>query len=219
MSKHPLKTVAVFGGSGKTGQELLKLASAQSIATRALIRKTSNFESANKQLSLIKVSLQNPIDVERTLKGCDAVACVFGPRPPYTNIFCARATKIIIDEMQAQQIDRLICLTGAMIGDYNLNRNWSFQIMAKLFHDFSKENANDRAQQEQLVKASGLDWTLVKPPKLTNQQGNGLYTVGSQLTMNLRSSLARADLAAFMLTELITPLYNHKAVFIRNASK
>src|SRR3989344_3082577 len=100
-----IKTIAVFGASGQTGQAVIK-------------------EAQAKKIKIIPVNRLGTLTVH-----ADAVGIVFGPRPPFTDIFCAETTKNIIKTMKRLKINRLICQTGAMIGDYRQNRSFWFQLM------------------------------------------------------------------------------------------
>jgi putative NADH-flavin reductase len=208
-------TIAVFGGSGATGRQIIEQAVGRGLRVRTLVRETSAFEPPSGAVEVITGSLENPKDVERTLCGCDAVCCAFGPRPPFTDIFCARATSIIVAAMQKCEVSRIICQTGAMIGDYRQNRTTPFQSMAWLFNSLKPRLAEDREGQERVIRASGLRWTIVKPPRLTNQSTRGVYTAGPKVKVGLLSAVSRADLATFIIRELLSPAHVREIVFIR----
>jgi putative NADH-flavin reductase len=215
MAALPVRSLAVFGGSGATGRQIIERAVAKGLRVRTLVRDAGMFESASEAVEVVAGSLLDSGDVERTLRGCDAVCCAFGPRPPFTDFFCARATRVIIDAMRRFDVNRIVCQTGAMVGDYRQNRTRPFQSMVWLFDRFNRTLAEDRAGQERIIKESGLRWTIIKPPKLTNQSATGIYIAGSQVKVGLLSAISRADLAMFIVNELVAPEHIRKAVFVR----
>lgn len=60
----------------------------------------------------------------------------------------------------------------------------------------------DKERQEALIRQSDLDWTIVRPSRLTNSPATGSYRIAPQLHYSSRSSVSRADLAAFLLGQL-----------------
>lgn len=167
-------------------------------------------------LEVITGSLTCSSDVGLALEGSETVFCLFGPRPPYTDIFCEAATRTIIAAMKQHHIGRLICQTGGMIGSYRQNRTVFFQMLVALFNHRLWAMACDRAGQEQAVIGSGLTWTLVKPPRLVNAAATGHILVGPEVKLGLLSRLSREDLCTFLLDTALTGRHRHSAVFIRN---
>lgn len=209
-------TVAIFGGSGATGKVLIYHALIRGIKVRALVRNASSMNIKSGLIEVIEGSLSNADHVDFCLKGCDAAICVFGHRPPYTDIFCEAATRTIVESMQKLGIKRLVCQTGGMIGDYPANRTLPFRLIVAMLNWRLPLAASDRTGQENAVKRSELDWTIVKPSKLTNGKAKGRWLVGPDVLVSLLSSIARDDLADFLLQEAFNPQFAEKAVFIRS---
>lgn len=140
---------------------------------------------------------------------------MFGPRPPYNDIFCAEATRIIIAAMRKCGVDRLVCQTGAMIGTYPRNRTGPFRLMTGIFNRRAPALAVDRAEQERLVMESGLRWTIVKPPRLMITAATGDCEAGPGVRVGLLSSVSRGDVADFIVKEILSHAHVGEAVFIR----
>jgi putative NADH-flavin reductase len=209
-------TVAIFGASGATGNALVHHALIKGIKVRALVRNAASMNIKSGLLEVIEGTPLNPDHVDLCLKGCDAVICVFGPRPPYDDIFCEAATRIIVESMQKLGIRRLVCQTGAMIGEYPANRTLPFRLMVAMFNRRLPHAASDRAGQENAVRQSGLDWTIIKPSRLTNGIATGEWLAGPDVQVSLLSSIAREDLADFLIKETWNPLFVGKAVFVHS---
>jgi uncharacterized protein YbjT (DUF2867 family) len=77
---------------------------------------------------------------------------------------------------------------------------------------------DDKTRQEEIVRASGLDWTLVRPTILTNGAGKGIGRVRAFVALNGThvgaSTIRRADVAAFCLRELADRRFRHTAPVI-----
>lgn len=115
--------------------------------------------------------------------------------------------------MKRHGIRRLICQTGAMIGEYRSNRSTAFQWMVQAYEWRLSELAADRREQEEVIQSSGLDWTIVKPPNLTNKARTGRIKVGTDLRVGLLSKISRSDLADFIVGEIEQPQFIQKIVF------
>ena len=71
----------------------------------------------------------------------------------------------------------------------------------------------DKERQEQMIRASTLDWTIVQPGALTNGPRTGKYRVGPDATKGrVFPKISRADVADFMLREVTNPAHVREAV-------
>lgn len=208
-------TIAIFGGSGSTGLLLIDQALRSNYRIRALIRPGSTAGDLGDSVQITRGSLEVAFDVDHVLRGSTAVCCLFGPRPPYTDIFCAAATETILDGMRRERIGRIVCQTGAMIGDYPANRTAPFRLMCRGVRKRHLRMMLDRDRQESLITESGLSWTLVKPPRLTNRARSPHLSASPTLRVGVLSKVSRADVAAFILDEIQTPRHVEEAVFLR----
>lgn len=206
--------LTVFGATGRTGRRIVEQALARGHHVVALCRKAGALGIEHPHLETFEGQLTDPRAVERALAGSDAAVITFGPRPPDCEVFCAPATAAILDAMRRQGVRRIICLTGAMIGE-GVRRSWVFGQLTRFYRRRMPEPAKDRAEQERLVKASGLEWTLVKPPRLTENPGTGRYTWGPEVRVGLLSRISRADVARFILDELESSRNVGRAVVVR----
>jgi len=194
-----MKTITLFGARGRTGVEVVAAARARGITVHPFdTRKPSDAQ------------------LREAVRNVDGVVIVFGPRPPYTDIFCAQRTADIVRAMVAEGVRRVICQTGAMIGDYRKNRSWFFEYLGQCYRTSHPEPYADRVGQEEAVQRSALEWTIVKPPRLTASRRDGAVTAGPDIKAGLLSSVSRRRLAAFIVGELVEPHHIHQAVFVKN---
>jgi len=208
-----LVKVALFGASGKTGQAFARAASAQGLVIRASLRNAaSDFLPPN--VEILRGDLGDADHVRDTIAGTTMVCCVLGPRPPHTEVFCARTTELILDAMHRAGVRRLICQTGAMIGADAANWTPPVRLMVRMFRRHRPAVAADRMRQEKIVRESDLEWTLVKPPRLTDGPARGYLVAGVDLRIGLLSKIGRADLASFLVGECIAPRYVNQAVYV-----
>ena len=205
--------LAVFGASGRTGQEVLRLAVSREWSVRTLVRASSPWRDQS-GVAVLRGALDSPSDILETLTGTDATCCVFGPRSPRAEPFCARATGQIIAAMHASGLRRLVCLTGAMVGELSRNVSLAMRTMAAVYRRQYPALAGDASEQERAVIDSGLDWTVVKPPRLTTGPLTHRIRADQALRVGLLSHISRSDLAAFILDEIAVPHHLQGRVYI-----
>lgn len=195
----PPLTLSLFGASGATGQALLTQALRHGHFVRAHCRASSAW-TPPQGVAMVRGGFDDSAALGALVRDSDAVFVLLGARPPHRDVFCAPATRAIIEAMTTEHVPRLLCLTGAMIAPDAHHLTWPAQAMATLFGRSRPQVAADRASQEALVRESGLRWTIFKPPRLTNGLPIGPLRADATLRVGLRSFVSRAQLAACMLT-------------------
>jgi uncharacterized protein YbjT (DUF2867 family) len=103
--------------------------------------------------------------------------------------------------MRASGARRLVVVTAFGVG---ATRELPSAMTKLFFRLLLKEHMADKEQQELLVKASGLDWTLVQPVALTDRPATGAW-LASDTGQVRRPELTRSDLASFLVRELLEP--------------
>jgi uncharacterized protein YbjT (DUF2867 family) len=101
-----------------------------------------------------------------------------------------------------------------MIGEYP-HLSWFMRSMRSSYQKQQPALARDRTDQEQRVEASGLDWTLVKPPRLSDGKAGGRIRFGENLKVGAFSSISRADLSRFILDQVDSREYVSKKVVVQ----
>lgn len=208
-------TLAIFGISGQTGRAVAKAAVARSWTVRGFARPDGHTEGLEQPaVTIVGGEFAQPARVDEVIDGASAVCCVIGPRPPYTDVFCAEATAAILASMRRTGATRIVCQTGAMIG--TAERTLPFEGLSRLMARRQPAMARDRVDQERLVMASGLAWTLVKPPRLTRACLARPVHADPALRMGLLSRIDRASLALFILDAIERERFIGERVFVRN---
>jgi nucleoside-diphosphate-sugar epimerase len=193
-----VKAILVFGINGRTGVAVKSVAQEYGLEVRGFKKRNPSID-----------------ELREAVRGADGVVIVFGPRPPYTDIFCADMTKRILMAMEADKVKRLICQTGAMIGNYPHNRSIIFELFSNWFRKSNPFGHQDRVQQEEIVINSSLEWTIVKPPRLTEGALQKTFQAGENVKVGLLSSISRKTLAQFLVHELLNPHFVRKVVFAK----
>ncbi len=211
------KCIAVFGGSGLVGKELVSAALRRGLLVKALYRPGSEPQGQTKGLEVITGQLTEPSVIRRTLEGTMGAICVFGPRlgkGKDPQPFCADATVRIAAEMTKLGIQRLIVQTGAMAGGDNPDWSWGLRRFVRSYRKNYPEIDKDRDAQEVATKQSGLDWTIVRPFRISGARGRGNPRVAHSMKIGMFSSIRRADLAEFLVSEVTDGKWHRQTVYI-----
>jgi putative NADH-flavin reductase len=212
-----MTTVAVFGASGRTGSEALLQARGRGCETIGVYRQRPDPTIVPRGVRVRVVDLASPASVCAVMEAAEAVVVAFGQRPRDGTAFCAAATATIVRAMETLGIRRLICITGAMVGS-DPTRDAATRWLVEQFRRRRPEVAADREEQERVVEQSRLDWTLVKPPRLTGGPATGRWRAGPCLRAGLFASISRGDLVAFVLREMDTSEHRRAGVVVIGGS-
>jgi uncharacterized protein YbjT (DUF2867 family) len=109
--------------------------------------------------------------------------------------------------MQDHRVRRLVCVTGVAAGN-------SVSGAAILKGGLAKAIAVDKARQEEQIRTSGVDWTIVRPAALTRGAGTGLYQTLTEPVAGRAKRIPRADVADFIVDNLDAPEYVRRTVFL-----
>lgn len=207
--------VSVFGASGRTGHAFVRIAAEAGLLQRLHYRNKPS-DLIPDTATVVVGALADPTAVREVLRGADAVVIVLGPRPDARGVFCATATKAIIAGLRTQGVPRILCVTGAMIGE--MPRNVALAMKMFAFAQRKTERVDmldDRDEQERVVRNSKLSWTVIKPPRLTDDAATS-FDAGPSVSVGLTSKLSRENLAAFLVREVQVPQYPTMPVYIKD---
>jgi putative NADH-flavin reductase len=204
----------VLGATGATGLEIVRLATERGHFVTAFVRSSQRLRPFGDRIAIQQGDLLDPEQLARVMKGHDAVLSAFGPRVP-------------ISTEDATLLQRFaVALTGAM--KHAGVRRLAIESVAFLFRNAIAPPAYllgrllfpgiiaDSAAMEHAITESGLDWTIVRPPKLTDEPGTGRYRVGEGHLPRFGFNISRADVADFLIKSVENPSAIHKVYGVSN---
>ncbi|MFD0365321.1 NAD(P)-dependent oxidoreductase [Nocardia sp. GCM10030253] len=205
--------IAVFGATSTVGRQVVEQALAQGHEVTAFTRSAAGVGQQHERLHIIEGDVLDTASVERAVVGQDAVLISLGAGRK--GVIRAGGTRAVIEAMNRTGVKRLIAQTTLGVGDSrgNLNFLWKYVMFGMLL----RQAYADHVQQEEYVRASDLDWTIVRPSAFTDGPRTGSYRRGfpSDET-GLALKIARADIAEFMLEQLTDTSYLRQAPGISN---
>ena len=200
--------IAVFGATGGTGRQVVEQALAAGHQVTALARNPSKLMLANANLTVVTGNVLNAANVEETLQGVDAAVVSLGNTESNPDYIVSLGTQVIVAAMQRMGAPRRIVVVSSLgVGDSQDQVPFAFKLLMK---SVLRKPMEDKERQEALVKASDLDWTIVRPGGLTNGPATGRYQSGLDTKIGA-GQVSRADVAAFVLKQLTDSTYLHQA--------
>lgn len=213
--KKNMKTIALFGGSGKTGKRFLKKALDGGYQVKALARtpeKLSDFDS--KHLETIQGNVLVPADVRSTVKDADLVVSLFGHVKGSPERLQTRGTEHIVSSMKSEGVDRIISLSGGGLPfpakDEPKFADKAIRFIMKIA---VPKILNDAIEHAEVLKNSKLKWVIARGPRLTEEPGTGNYRVG-WVGVNASTKISRDDLADFLLRLVEDESYDYQMPFV-----
>jgi putative NADH-flavin reductase len=204
----------VLGASGRTGRELVTGALGEGHDVTALVRDPDRLNSQNERLRVLVGGATDPATVDEAVAGHDAVLCALGPssvRELLRTELMRTSVPPLVRAMEHHHVPRLILLSALGAGE---SARRAPRIARLAFGSILRQVGRDKEVAEQAVRASGLVWTIVYPPSLTEGPATGTYRHGAELALRGSPRISRADVARFMLSALTDDRYLRKGAIL-----
>jgi putative NADH-flavin reductase len=186
----------IIGSTGSIGRHLVTQALEQGHTVTAFVRDPARLEIKHSNLTTVQGDALDPVSVERAVEGHDAVLCALGAGAKGT--IRTEGTRNIVRAMEKTGVRRLICQSTLGIGDSRANLNFFWKHI--MFGCLLRRAYADHVGQEDCVKRSRLDWTIVRPAAFMDGDRTGEYRHGFSGTAKaLKLKISRADVADFLL--------------------
>lgn len=208
-----MATLAIFGTTGKTGSRALTRALEAGHTVRALVRDPAKLPIIHDGLTLIQGDVLDPLAVAETVQGADAVLALFGQVKGSPNDLQARGTRNIVSAMQQHGVRRLITLSGGGLRAAEDRPKVADRVIRSMLKLMAGHVLRDAEEHLKVLTESGLDWTVVRGPMLTEAPGKGAYRVG-WVGVDASTRISRDDLADFILVQVEDRRFVHQMPFV-----
>lgn len=205
--------VLVLGATGGAGRLIVGEAREKGHAVVALVRSQANAVGLA-GAELVEGDARDEGALTRAIAGCDAVISSLGTAiSPFREVtLLSTATRALVAVMARQNVRRLVCITGMGAGDSRGHGgffyDWLFQplLLRKVYED--------KDRQEDVIRASALDWIIVRPTLLNDEPARGGVRALTDLSGVHGGKIARADVADFVVQQLTADTWLRKAPLI-----
>ncbi len=207
--------LTIFGATGGTGVCLVEQALAAGHDVTAVVRDPARVAAVgHPRLHIITADIMDPDSVTAPLTGADAALTAAGPRGTGPTTVIQDSVRSIIAAMQKTGGRRLLALSGSVVADDGESAYLRYLLKPLARRTFLRHVCADMRAGESEVEASDLDWTIMRPPRLTSKPATGTYRTAIDRNLPNGVSVTRADLAACMLSLIDDPATIRKHVAI-----
>lgn len=205
--------IAVIGGGGRTGIEVVKQSLAAGHAVVALARRPEAVNIRHPRLEIRRADVFDRTSLETAFDGkLDAIVSAIGEAKisQPTRLY-SEAAENTIAAMRKLQIGRLICIAASGYMDDPQQPFYVRFLQKNVLQKIFRHVYEDTMRMEKIVQKSEFDWTIVRPPRLTNGRRTGNYRVEKEF-VSKGASISRADLADYIVKNLANP-QTHRTIF------
>src|SRR5437868_1658110 len=192
--------VVVLGATGGTGLEIVRQAIGRGHSVTAFVRSPERLKTFQDQINVKQGNLLNSSELEEVLNREDAVLSAFGPRVPIAKTdesLLQEFARALIAAMWRAGVKRVIVESTAFLFKDSIVPP-TYVVGKLLFPSL----VADACAMEELFQRSQLDWTLVRPPRLTDGRCSGKYRIREGHLPRFGFSISRADVADCFLSTL-----------------
>ena len=205
--------VLVLGATGGTGRLIVRDALAEGHSVVALVRSKARAPDLP-GADVIEGDARDEAALSRALEGCDAVVSSLGTGlSPFREVtLLSVATRALVAAMTRSGVRRLVCITGMGAGDSRGHGGFLYDwlILPLLLRNVYK----DKDRQEAAIRASSLDWVIIRPAVLNDETAHGDVRAVTDLAGVHGGQIARADVAGFVVNQLTTDTWVRRTPLI-----
>lgn len=201
--------VLVIGATGALGRAVVDAALSRGHEVSALARKPDLADLPG-AVRVVQGDVLNPASLASALQDVGSVVCALGtPSPRQPSTLLELGTANVVTAMTQAGVRRLVCVTLLGVGNSRSNtallyRHVVLRVLAPMVPD--KEN------QERVVRESGLDWVLVRPPTIVGFGSRGRVRVVPEGERGRMGLVARGDLADLLVDAAEKDTYVGQAI-------
>ncbi|MEV6233323.1 SDR family oxidoreductase [Saccharopolyspora shandongensis] len=207
--------ITIFGATGGTGKHLLEQACAAGHEVTAVVRDPARLDYDHPGLTVVTADVMDAAAIRPHVAGRDAVISAIGSRDLKPTTIQTDSARSILDAMTAAGARRFLVVSNCGMlsdGDGPVTKHVVKPILWRVL----RNPWTDMGHMEEVVRASGLDWTIIRPPQLTNGPRTGRYRTAVDRNVRGAKRISRANVADCLLRELADPGSVGKAIAVAN---
>jgi putative NADH-flavin reductase len=194
--------IVVLGAGGGIGFQAVKMALKYGHNVTAILRTPSKLKIVHPNLKIVKGDIMKPETIEEHLKDKDAVISAIGKNSFKETTLYSKGNGNLLAVMEKTNTKRVFFIFAA-----GLEINPSFNLFVKLATKFVLQKLlrnmfADLIRMEKIVKESEENWTIIRPPQLTNKPYTGHYRFSINSFLKKGLKVSRADLADFIIKNI-----------------
>jgi putative NADH-flavin reductase len=217
-ASNSVKRVVIFGAGGRVGQLLTAEVLRREIAVKAVLRDPSKLALRHDLLTVTKGDVLRAEDVVAGVEGVDAVLSAVGQRRGSAHDTMTQFGGHLVSAMERAQVTRVVSLLGAAVvmpgdGPPDFGRRLVMTAMKLL----ARHVLEDAQRHADILRASSLAWTIARPPRIVDGPPRATIEAAAFRSLGGRSTITAADVARFMMSELVEQKFVREAPMITSS--
>jgi len=207
----PSLNILIIGAYGGIGKNAVEIALGKGHYVTALVRNPAKLTLMHPNLKIVKGDIMHPETFESFLKNQDAIISAVGGKMDEPTTLYSEGNNNLLKAMKKMDINRAFFISASAIEISPVQpfivRLATKYIVQKLFG----WGYADQRVMEKLIKETSINWTIMRPPRLTNKPATGIYRIAINKFLKKCLSISRADVAGFIVNN-ITNEKTYKAI-------
>lgn len=203
--------IVVFGATGATGRHVVDQALSVGHEVVAVARRPEQI-TPRRHLLARAGDVSDAASLRESCHGGDAVVSCIGPRNNLRpGTVMSVGTAHMVATAEAAGVRRFVFQSGIGLSDgAELSRanRWLLRAVRLLL----AAAIDDKAEGERVLRASTLEWVIVRPVVLRNAPTTGRYLAGPRAPVAPLAALSFADCAACLLRAVSEPAWTHQVI-------
>lgn len=208
--------LVILGATGGIGRLVVEQAVKAGHDVTAVVRDPSALDVPGADVRT--ANALDPAVLTPIVEGADAVVSALGVRPPVkgpVSLLSSGATSAL-KAMEATGVNRYLMVSAAGAIYEEADGPVTRLVAKPLLNRILRYSFDDTRDAEKIVEASPVDWTIARPPRLTDKPRTGRYRVGDDRGLKRSFTVSRADVADFLLRSIENPDTFRRAIVIAN---
>lgn len=208
--------VVVFGATGRSGRRVVERALDEGHEVTGIARTPSKLELTHERLTLVRGDILKYESFANVFEGQDVVVSTVGRGKRFGSVkLYSEGIENVIRAMKAYGPSRLIAITsGGTYPGWDRKNSMSYELLIKRI--LLRGEYADMKRMEDRIMGTDLDWTIVRPSGLTDDEGTGEYRATVGYSIPESNTTTRDDLAEFIVDELGSDQFVREGVAVVN---
>ncbi|OZD61960.1 NAD(P)-dependent oxidoreductase [Rhodococcus sp. 06-1460-1B] len=194
------KNILVLGAAGLTGRQVVDAALRSGASVTAFVRNASTVPHFERGVALHIGNATSSADLTAALPGHDVVVSALGAGNSITAVrshqLFSRASAALVQAAHDAEVRRIVWLSSFGVGD---SYSSASAVQKAIYRTLLRDIYRDKAIADETIRASGSDWTIVLPTRLTDGPSTGAVDSADMLPMKGNPEVSRADVGAFLV--------------------
>ncbi|MEJ2194008.1 MAG: NAD(P)H-binding protein [Ignavibacteriaceae bacterium] len=208
--------IAILGSTGFVGRVVLQKVLDKGYQVKTLVRNPEKLDELKEKVEFVQGSVTQSDKLEKTVFGTEVVISTIGPpmKNPGDPESYKKSMEDLVTILKKQNVKRYIHIGGAAhLGGENENWTIGRRILRMILKLIAKPVLIAKQMEWEVLKKSGLDWTLVRPPGIMKEIFKGKGVIADEKNLS-RTKVNVEDLANFIVEQINSRSWIKKAPLV-----